>query len=66
MKNESGVWARAVWMEGVKNIEDTILKICVNKDNKIVYWPYKVSYIKAFKQCVQLAGDRKKILIDTS
>ena len=46
-------------MEGVKDIEDTILKICVNKDNKIVYWPYKVSYIKAVKQCVQLAGDRK-------
>ena len=44
------LWARAVWMEGVKTIEDTNPKIWINEDKKIVYWPYKVSYIKAVKQ----------------
>ena len=41
-------------MEGVKTIEDTIPKIWINEDKKIVYWPYKINYIKAVKQ-------RKKI-----
>ena len=31
------LWARAVWMEGVKTIEDTISKIWINEDEKIVY-----------------------------
>ena len=31
------LWARAVWMEGVKTIEDTVSKICINEDEKIVY-----------------------------
>ena len=44
------LWARAVWMEGFKTIEDTILKIWINEDKKIACWPFKVSYIKAVKQ----------------
>ena len=52
--------ARAVWMEGVKTIEDTIPKIWINEDKKIVYWPYKVNYIKAVKQWVHPAEDWKK------
>ena len=31
------LWARAVWMEGVKTIEDTISKIWINEDENIVY-----------------------------
>ena len=51
------LWARAVWMEGAKTIEDTIPKIWINEDKKIVYWLYKVSYIKAVKQWAQSAED---------
>ena len=47
-------------MEGVKTTEDTIAKIWINEDKKIVYWSYKVSYIKAAKQWVQTAEDWKK------
>ena len=47
-------------MEGFKTIEDTIPKIWINEDKKIVYWPFKVSYIKAVKQLVQPAEDWKK------
>ena len=51
------LWIRAVWMEGVKTIEDTIPKIWINEDKKIVYWPFEVSYIKAVRQWVQPAED---------
>ena len=54
------LWARAVWMEGIKTIEDTISKIWINEEKKIVYWPYKVSYIKAVKQWVHPTEDCKK------
>ena len=54
------LWVRAVWMEGVKTIEDTIPKIWINEDKKIVYWSFEVSYIKAVKQWVQLAENWKK------
>ena len=54
------LWARAVWMEGVKAIEDTNPKIWINEDKKIVYWPYKVSYIKAVKQWVRPTENWKK------
>ena len=54
------LWARAKWMEGFKTIQDTIPKIWINEDKKIVYWSFKVSYIKAVKQWVQLAEDWKK------
>ena len=30
------LWARAVWMEGVKTIEDTIAKIWINGDKRKV------------------------------
>ena len=49
------LWARAVWMEGVKTIEETIPKIWINEDKKIVYWRYK-----AVKQWVHPTEDWKK------
>ena len=52
--------ARAVWMEDVKTIEDTISKIWINEDKKIIYWRYKVSYIKPVKQWVHPTEDWKK------
>lgn len=47
-KNIKIMWARALWIEGSKMMEDTIPYKWIDTKTKIVYWP-KSNYVKCLK-----------------